>query len=104
MVAGGDSGTGRCQHLKQVVEHMPVSKPTALTRENVEAASGPNGSLFVTVSSYTSGNQEALGSIAPCIDYLVGTRARETTSQRTRLRPAARSRDGTAARGGDSVN
>jgi hypothetical protein len=73
----GDSGTGRCEQLKQVVEHMPVSQPTTLTRANVEAASEPNGSLFLTISNYTSGNEEALSSIAPCVEYLIGTRVGE---------------------------
>lgn len=65
--------TGSCEVLKQVAEHLPVEEPVTLTRANVEAAVGPSGSLFLTVSNWTGGNEEALVAVQSCVDYLVGT-------------------------------
>lgn len=86
----GDYDTGRCEVLKQIVEHMPVQDDyegaSRLTEEQAYAMTAPNGSLTVTINSWTAGDpvpaspgvrEEALDAVGACPDYIVGTRISE---------------------------
>ncbi|KAA1428760.1 DUF2510 domain-containing protein [Nocardioides antri] len=68
-----DYDTGCCEIIRQVAEHLPRHEGSSgpATEDQILASTEPNGSLRVTIESWTNGHPDALDAVVDCRDYLV---------------------------------